>query len=133
MVKVFLFGREERTTAMRGPLRIAARLAACILLTLTMPASATTFGDIDVNVASEPKGVSWHGYFEYAIVVTNHSADQSHTVSVAMPHEKQIMHDDYIRECGHGAGGCERNRARRPFPAGLSPRRWLGFDCHHRR
>jgi hypothetical protein len=98
MVKIFLFNRDSQGRENRARLRLAAKLAACLLLTLPAAVRATTYGDIDVNLASVPRGNSWHGYFEYVILVTNRSEERAYTVGLAMPYEKQIMRDDYIRE-----------------------------------
>ena len=55
-------------------------LVLCLLgIALTTPARADTFGDIDIIKESEPRGDSWHGYFEYAFVVTNRSSELAHT------------------------------------------------------
>src|SRR5690348_5604417 len=52
------------------------------LLALAPPARATSYGEVDVIVASDPKGDSKHGYFEYVILVTNHSRERAHTVGL---------------------------------------------------
>jgi hypothetical protein len=68
-------------------------------LALAAPAArATSYGDIEVVVFSDPKGDSGHGYFEYALVVTNHSKERSHTVGLVLPHERFARGGDSIRE-----------------------------------
>jgi hypothetical protein len=70
-----------------------------VLLVVAVPAArATSYGDIDVVVVSTPKGDSGHGYFEYGIVVTNHSKERAHTVGLVLPHERIMLRDDTIRE-----------------------------------
>ncbi len=67
------------------------------VLALSASAQTGTFSDIVVNVKSEPKGSSTHGYAEYVFVVTNRS-DRAHTVTLALPHDMSRGHqDDYIR------------------------------------
>ena len=80
--------------------RSLSRLGVCVLAGMLLAAPsvrATTFGDIDVVVESEPKGNSWHGYLEYTFLVTNRSTDRSHTVGLSLPHEKSRTREDTIR------------------------------------
>jgi hypothetical protein len=72
--------------------------SACLLLTLAAPALATTYGDIDIVLQSEPKDKSWHGYFEYVLLVTNRSAERPHTVTLSLPDQKGYTGSDHIRE-----------------------------------
>jgi len=67
-------------------------------LALAPAARADTFGDIDIVLESEPRGESWHGYFEYAFIVTNRSRERAHTVSLSLPGEKYILRGDYLRD-----------------------------------
>jgi hypothetical protein len=78
------------------------RVSAFVLLGLSLasPAQARTmtFGDLEITVASEPKGSSSHGYFEYLFVVVNKSKERPHTVSLSIPFEKTFSNDDTIRD-----------------------------------
>src|SRR6185437_3759574 len=74
-------------------------LVVCLMaLALAPAARADTFGDIDIVLESEPRGESWHGYFEYAFIVTNRSRERAHTVSLSLPGEKYILRGDYLRD-----------------------------------
>jgi hypothetical protein len=79
-------------------LALRAGVVLCLLLALAAPARATTYGDIEVILLSEPKDKSWHGYFEYVFLVTNHSKEQAHTVTLSMPDQKGYTGLDHIRE-----------------------------------
>src|SRR6516225_8157735 len=77
------------------------RKSVCVVafLLLAAPtARAATYGDIDVVVASDPKGESKHGYFEYVILVTSHSRERPHTVGLVLPHERAMLREDTLRE-----------------------------------
>jgi len=53
-----------------------------LLLVWTYNASAERFGDISA-VCHTLEGESWHGYFEYRLIVTNHSPKTPHQVTVS--------------------------------------------------
>jgi len=57
---------------------------------------ATRFGDISVTAQSPPPDAGAHGYLEYRITVTNHSADRSHDVALLFPKDS-YAHGDCIR------------------------------------
>ncbi|HEY7309407.1 MAG TPA: hypothetical protein VH643_08630 [Gemmataceae bacterium] len=86
-------------SAWSASLRVAAHLGACLVLaTLGAPARATTYGDIEVTIQSEPKGKSHHGYFEYVFLVSNHSGERPHTVTVSIPNQRGFSGWDHIRD-----------------------------------
>lgn len=82
------------------PPRVVAHLGACLLLAVVLatPALATTYGDIEVTIQSEPRGKSSHGYFEYVFLVTNHSAERPHTVTLSIPDQRGFTGWDHIRD-----------------------------------
>src|SRR5690348_14718797 len=75
------------------------RIAACLLMVvLAAPARATTYGEVEVIVEVQPRDQSWHGYFEYVLVVTNRSAERTHVVTLKMPHDRRYAGLDTIRD-----------------------------------
>ena len=76
-------------------LRTAAHLA--LVLLSAGPASAVTYGDIEVTVESEPKGRSDHGYAELWVRVANRSKTAPHAVTVSFPRGAYFSSQDHVR------------------------------------
>lgn len=87
---------QPRLTARRGGLVF---LSVCLLALLPASAQAVfEFGDIVLNVKSEPKGQASHGYSEYVFTVTNRSKERAHVVTLGLPQEARgERYEDYIR------------------------------------
>jgi hypothetical protein len=69
------------------------------LALLSGPAqAATVFGDIIINVKSEPRGSPAHGYLEYVFLLSNQSTERAHTVTLVLPYEASwVGRTDHIR------------------------------------
>ncbi|MDM8548510.1 hypothetical protein QUF72_00600 [Desulfobacterales bacterium HSG2] len=58
-----------------------------LLLVWTYNASAQRFGDVSV-ACHTLEGETWHGYFEYRLIVTNHSPKAPHQVAVSFSSDR---------------------------------------------
>ena len=77
-------------------------LAALVLCVsgLCVPAAfgATRFDDVSISVQAPPPGVeNRHGYLEYRISITNHSAKDAHAVKLLFPMEGSSSGGDRLR------------------------------------
>jgi len=74
-------------------------LLPCAFCLLAPEAHAVSaFGDIGINVKSEPKGQASHGYSEYVFTVANRSTERAHVVTLVIPQEAMgSRYEDYIR------------------------------------
>lgn len=77
-------------------MHIARLLSLTALLTAYSPASAATFGDVDITVESEPQGYSRHGYAELRVRIVNRSAAE-HTVRLTYPRSTYAYGADHLR------------------------------------
>ncbi len=59
--------------------------------------ASQSYGDILVSVESSPSDVSFHGYAEIRIVVTNKSVDKAHRITLFTPHESRGYGDHLSR------------------------------------
>jgi hypothetical protein len=69
-----------------------------LLLAAPAARAGLRFEDIEIVVEAEPKGDSAHGYFEYAFLLINHSADRSHTVTLRLPYDGRSRRYDSLSE-----------------------------------
>jgi hypothetical protein len=69
--------------------RLRLALAAVVLCAAGLPApdalGAVRYGDVSVSAEAPPREEAVHGYVEYAITATNHSADRSHSIGLRFP------------------------------------------------